>query len=257
VQDGRALAGTAEAPSDPYGFSDQGPAPYSEGVSFNAVVVQTGGKLYFARNDLDREIAEGVDQERIFYTLAYSPSDLMEAPAPMAYRHVRVAVDRAALTIQTKHGYYPGAGLPVAIAKGELSLDLWQAASTSLTYSGIPLHFDSVVHGQRPGTVLCVVSANGGALSYETDSAGDRHANVYLVVSSFFPTGKMLSSFETKAVSNIKRGQASESAKHSVQATFRPEVPVPAKTNRLRIVMRDAFSGKTGSVDAGADILPN
>jgi VWFA-related protein len=249
-------ATTTNVASDPYGFSDQGPDPYSEGVSFNAVVVQTGGKLYFARNDLDREIAQTVDQGRIFYTLAYSPSDVIEAAAPMAYRHVRVAVDRAALTVQTKHGYYPDAGLPVAIAKGELSLDLWQAASTSLPYSGIPLHFDSVVHGQKPGTVLCVVSANGGALSYETDSAGDRHASVYLVVSTFASSGKMLSSLETEAVSTIKREQASESTSQSVQAIFRLEVPVPAKANRLRIVMRDALSGKTGTVDAGADILP-
>jgi VWFA-related protein len=249
-------ATTTVVAADPYGFSDQGPDPYADGVSFNAVVGQTGGRLYFARNDLDREIAQSVEQGRIFYTLAYSPSNAERASAPDAYRHIRVAVDRDALTVQTKHGYYPGAGLPVTPSKGELSLDLSQAASTSLTYRGIPLQFVSVMHGQRPGTVLCAISANGGALSYETDAAGDRHANVYLVISSFASNGKMLSSFQTKAVSSIKKEQAPGNMVQSVQAIFHVEVPLPAKADRIRIVMRDASSGRTGTADAGPDKLP-
>jgi VWFA-related protein len=249
-------ATTTVVAADPYGFSDQGPDPYADGVSFNAVVGQTGGRVSFARNDLDREIAQSVEQGRLFYTLAYSPSDAEKASAADAYRHVRVAVDRDALTVQTKHGYYPGAGLPVTPSKGELSLDLSQAASTSLTYSGIPLQFDSVTHGQRPGTVLCAISANGGALSYETDAAGDRHANVYLVISSFDSNGKVLSSFQAKAVSSIKKEQAFGNTAQSVQAIFHVEVPLPAKADRIRVVMRDASSGRTGTADAGPDKLP-
>jgi VWFA-related protein len=250
-------ATTTLAAADPYGFSDQGPDPYADGVSFNAVVVQTGGRLYFARNDLDREIAQSVDQGRIFYTLAYTPQavDGVTGAADL-YRHIRVAVDRDAITVQTKHGYYPDAGLPVATSKGELSLDLWQAANTSLTYSGILLHFDSITHSRTPGSISCAVSVSESALSYEPDAAGDRHADVYLVISSFSEKGKLLSSFETKAVSTIKKEQASGDSGQPVQAVFRLEVPLAAQASRMRIVMRDARSGRTGTVDAGSDMLP-
>jgi VWFA-related protein len=250
-------ATTTLAAADPYGFSDQGPDPYTDGVSFNAVVVQTGGRLYFARNDLDREIAQSVDQGGIFYTLAYTPRSLdVIAGATDSYRHIRVAVDRDALTVQTKHGYYPDAGLPVPLAKGELSLDLWQAANTSLTYSGIPLHFDSITRSQKAGSISCSISVNEDALSYESDSTGDRRANVYLVISSFSAAGKMLSSFEIQAISTINKEQASGDAGRSVRAVFRIEVPLPMQAKRRRIVMRDARRGRTGTADAGPEMLP-
>lgn len=249
-------ATTTLAAADPYGFSDQGPDPYADGVSFNAVVVQTGGRLYFARNDLDREVAQSVNQGDVFYTLAYTPSADVTAGSADLYRHIRVAVDRENVTVQTKHGYYPDAGLPATTLKGELSLDLWQAATTSLAYSGIPLRLDSITRTQKPGSVSCTISVNEDALSYEPDSAGDRHADVYLVISSFSARGKVLSSFETKAVSTIKKQQASGDTGRSVQSVFRIEVPLPAQAKRMRFVMRDARTGHTGTVDAGPNMLP-
>jgi hypothetical protein len=68
--------------------------------------------------------------------------------------------------------------------------------------------------------------------------------------------GKTLSSFETQAISTIKKEQANGDRGRSVRAVFRIEVPLPIQAKRMRIVMRDARSGRTGSEDAGPEMLP-
>jgi hypothetical protein len=247
-------ATTTLVAADPYGFSDQGPDPYADGVSFNAVVVQTGGTLYFARNDLDVAIAQSAQQGRTFYTLSYAPSPESSVNSGAdVYRHIRVAVARKDVTVQSKHGYYPNAGLPPEPTKGALSLNLWQAATNGMDYSGLRVQLDQLVRGSQPGTVSLTVSVVGQGLTYEQTTGGGRQAHVYLVISAFSARGKALRNLETATSSTIKAGQTSEDV--TVRAVFHLEVPLPPSTASLRVVVRDARTGRTGTLEVGPDLL--
>lgn len=242
--------------ADIFNFSDDGPDPYSGGISFNALTIQTGGRFYYARNDLDREIAQGAEQGRSYYTLAYTPA-AGTGEVSQAYRHLRIVVNRPTLAVQAKHGYYAGNGAGAGQAQpsqAELSLDLAQAAGSRLAYSGVVLKLVSLGPGKQPGMMLCTISADAEGLTYETDANGDRHAHVYVVASNFSDKNKMIANQATRLDTTVKAAQAGLiPGSHPM---FHVEVPVAAGTKRLRIVMRDAASGRTGSVEGDPAGIP-
>lgn len=247
--------------ADVFHFSDEGPDPYSSGISFNALTIQTGGRFYYARNDLDREIAQGAEQGRSYYTLAYRPG-ASTGEVAQAYRHLRIVLNRPALAVQAKHGYYAGAGgghgggnEPAAQpSQAELSLDLAQAAGSRLAYTGIAMKLVSMVQGKQSGMMLCTIVADAEGLTYDTDANGNRHAHVYVVASNFSDKGKMIANQATRLDTTVKAAQAEQiPGSHPV---FHVEVPVAAGTKRLRIVMRDAASGRTGSVEGDPAVIP-
>jgi len=73
------------------------------------LTIQTGGRFYYVRNDLDRKIAQGAEQGRSYYTLAYTPA-AGTGEVSQAYRHLRIVVNRPTPAVQAKHGYYAGDG---------------------------------------------------------------------------------------------------------------------------------------------------
>jgi len=131
---------------------------------------------------------------------------------------------------------------------------LAQAAGSRLAYSGVVLNLVSLGPGKQPGMMLCTISADADGLTYATDANGDRHAHVYLVASNFSDKNKMIANQATRLDTTAKAAQAGLiPGSHPM---FHVEVPMAAGTKRLRIVMRDAASGRTGSVEGDPAGIP-
>ena len=247
---------TAMDPDRMFMTSDDGADPYDGAVSFNSLTLQTGGRYYYNRNDLDREIGQSVEQGRVFYTLSFTPTSV---EADGVYRHLRVSVRQPAALVQTKHGYYGGTELPPEPSQAELALDLGQAASNSLTYSGVVVHVLSLVPnphtGAQAGTALATLSVDGSTLTYATDEHGDGHAHVYFAVANFGEKNKMIG-FNAQRVDTTVKAANLERVTTS-QPLFHVTVPLAAGTKRLRVVVRDVASGKTGSSDVDPAKVPS
>ncbi len=72
-------------------------------VNFGVFVNETGGKLFYDRNDVDMEIKESERMGTEYYTLTYQPQNV---DPNGRYRRIRVALCDKNLSAVTKAGYF-------------------------------------------------------------------------------------------------------------------------------------------------------
>ncbi len=77
--------------------------PFAGDINFGVFVNETGGKLFYNRNDVNREIAQSQDLGSQYYTLTYQPQIGNEDGE---FRRVRVTVRDPNLHVLTKTGYF-------------------------------------------------------------------------------------------------------------------------------------------------------
>ena len=77
--------------------------PFAGDVNFGVFVKQTGGKLYYNRNDVDAEMEQPQQLGSEYYTLTYQPRD---GNPNGQFRQIRITLRDHNLRAVTKTGYY-------------------------------------------------------------------------------------------------------------------------------------------------------
>jgi VWFA-related protein len=211
------------------------------GVSFQLLAPATGGRVYFSRNDVDAEIGTSIRDGDNYYTLSYTPTG--ESDAAQSYRRIRIQMKQPGLTATTRNGYYveQPAAAPNVDAAGlkqdlkKIAFDLGSAAGSKLSYTGL----DVKAHRLAGAPDNFAVDVNAKDLTIQQDGDGSSRAEVTLMVASFDQKGKMVA-HQIEETAQRAGGPAIE---------FRIEAAIPAGAVRVRIVARDAVSGKMGTVD--------
>ena len=210
-------------------------------LAIQTLATQTGGHVFYGRNDVDREIATSLTDGNTYYTLAYSPAN---KDFHGEFRKIRITViNRPDLKIQTRDGYYALPDNQTVDAKRELQ-ELAGSLLTPIPFSGIsiPISFTRLVKSPSPHvTVRFAVpstslswapNANGGLSSQVTIAAADKNkhgvwkASVIRVYTVSLPEG-------------ITPSPQS-------QTTMKFQMPY-RDSNQLRFVLRDDASGHIGS----------
>ena len=234
--DGMGEAGTGmTAP----GIADD---PFATTFSFNAFVAQTGGKNFMYRNDLAREIQEGVSQGSNFYTLSYVPKESREDGS---YRKLTVRVNRPEVSVRTKEGFYAGGGKETEGTK-ELGFDLRQAALSGMQYNGVGIHVGEKSWDSRTGTMRVKVSVDTGSLSFEAKANGAEETTFLVTIVALDEKGKILNFHTTSPTVEIPAGQAREIA--SGHTSVPGTLVVPQKAKGVRVIVRDS-SGRIGTAE--------
>lgn len=228
---------------------EDGGDPFAGDVNFQLLAPATGGRVYFSRNDVGAKIGESIDAGENYYTISYSPTN--GSDAAQAYRRIGVKIDRPELTATTRNGYYvrkPEA--PTSTSRDEavralrarLAFDLGMAANSNIAYTGLSC---SVTRITARSTAFHV-SVDPRTLSWRDLAEGNRQAEVTLLVASFDVRRKMIghSIQEMRAQGPFPAGSA-----QPAPADFAVTAAIPAGAVRLRFVLRDAMTGKIGTVD--------
>ena len=85
--------------------------PFSGDINFGVFVNETGGKLFYNRNDIENEIRRSEQLGSEYYTLTYQPHD---GNADGKFRRIRVTLRDPSLRAVTKVGYFgPDKNAPV------------------------------------------------------------------------------------------------------------------------------------------------
>jgi VWFA-related protein len=229
------------AESDAVAEDDTGQDPFAAGIGFTALAPATGGKAYYSRNDVDREIGTSIRDGSNFYTLSYSPSNNSEAAA--IFRNIKIQLDRRGLKATTRTGYYaqPASTTP-AMVHNQTAFDITSAASTKLVYDGLQVEAKPV-EGES-NTFLLTIGQRG--LVYKESDDGSQSAEVVIETASFGAKDKFLARTldgVTIKAQPLNNGAAPEPAKVKAKAK------IPPGTTRLRFVVRDSASGQIGTVD--------
>ncbi len=219
--------------------------PLTGDLDFGNFAPATGGRAYFGRNDVGRQIGAAVAEGSDYYTLSYRPP---EAGAdPDKYRRIRVTVNDPTLRVVTRDGYFAGGrhieAPPTATAKTaqQLEYDLWSAARSKLVYNGIEMA--AAPAKGKPGFMIRMRANN---LSFRVQPDGAQKAELTIIAIFFDAKDKELAH---KAI-EIKLGLAG-SGQLDAKSVAAYDLPsdAPAGTARARFVVRDAATGAIGTAD--------
>jgi VWFA-related protein len=229
-----------------------GPDLTSSELVFEAIAPESGGAILRHRNDIDVAIAAAVNDGSSYYTLSYYPTD---QKWDGKFRRIQVKVEGAnearGLVARTQRGYY---AYPDGFQSDSKQIDF--ALSRAVTS---PVPFKSIaftamgermaataqknVKTQLPAARL-ILAIDRDGLSWTLQANGDQRAEVTLVTSQLSSSGRVLAyKVREVEVMLVKTQGPNEPVKLAVRTD------VPAKTERIRLVLRDATSGRLGTVD--------
>jgi len=216
-----------------------------------SVATESGGAMIRSRNDIDLAIADAARDGSSYYTLSYYPTD---RNWDGKFRKIRITVERQELQARTQRGYY-------AFADGvenngeQLDWSISRAVTSPLLFNGIGF----TATGQRvsagpvndknsknpAGLARVLLTVNRDSLSWTTQPNGDERSEVTLVTGSMSSSGRVLG-YHVREVEVVVEKSKLESGQ-PVKLTVRTELP--AKTDHIRLVLRDASSGRLGTLD--------
>jgi hypothetical protein len=219
-------------------------------TGFTGYVQATGG-LLGAANDVDAELSSAVNSSVTYYTISYVPQDHI---FDGQFRRIRVTVKgHPEWTVLTKAGYY---GLQYGGQKDlehELQSDLSIATFESMPFSAIGATIEQVGRIQdteeRGGvTARFVLNVDSDDLQWHSDQqTNGREADVAISAAA-------LSDVCTANALASKAGTWRLTAKVAdpkkpVKTTVAVELHLPAKTRRVRFVVRDLANGRMGTTE--------
>ncbi len=247
-------AGTVliQTPDDLDAAEDQnGEDPFEGDVNFQLLAPATGGSLYATRNDIDAEIAESIRDGNNFYTLSYSPKD--DGSDKGLYRRIHVQVNLPGLTATTRNGYYVDSVAPpppttpatLNLDLKKMAADLGAAANGNLAYTGLAVSAHALSDApDKQGVVHLAVTVDARGLDFSLLPDGGSKAEVTVLVAGFDRKNRMIGHTIQEMTAHVPPGDSAAQA-----ATFQLPVEIMPHTTRLRVVVRDAVSGRMGTAD--------
>lgn len=229
------VPGQADTPGAPM------PDPFESYASFPALAKTSGGKAFYSRNDIDREIDESVRDGLNYYTISYRSTH--ESDEAKSYRKIHIGFTVPGLHAAYRDGYFSRESAVPTRAGTRLSYDMDAAVENTLVYTGL-----SVVAEPKPdapGTYFVGIPENELVWFGERDQ---EVAKLILVAAVLDGTDRVL----TRATLNLTalrplggpRGGPSEGL-----ARLEVVLLSPPGSYRFRFVVQNISDGHMGTAD--------
>ena len=111
--------------------------------------METGGTLFYNRNDINTEIKQAEEQGSEYYTLTYQPP---ESDADGKFRRIRVTLRDPSLRVVTKTGYFsPDEKAPAS--RLQAVAELSEAARSTIPLDSLEVSIESILRHPDSGRV--------------------------------------------------------------------------------------------------------
>jgi hypothetical protein len=239
------------------GFSAEGrrapsPAALNAGVramqapieAMQEIAERTGGRAAYNTNDLSRAVRRAIDDARVTYMVGYYPADETQDGK---FREIKVKVNRPGLDVRYRKGYF--AMRPADRSERSRKVEMRAAVWSPLESTAIRLSAKvDLVDTPTPNTVTVSLQIDPASVSFERD--GDRwKAELDVVYVQKTAAGQQSGDGIADRISLALTDQSYAGImKNGIirERTF----PRQAAASTLRIVVRDAATGSTGSITA-------
>jgi VWFA-related protein len=204
---------------------------------------RTGGRAFMNTNDLTGAIHQAMDDARVTYVLAYSPS---HDQWDNKFREIKIKLNRSGLDARYRKGYYAYSEHPTdpKLRKAILS----EAASTPLASTGLAI-LAAVAQPPTPENsrtaIRMVMDAH--EVAFGRNAEGKHEATLDLLLVVFDDKGKPLYQLVRTLRPNMDEGAYGTVLKNGMVVNVDSEAP--EKSARVRLVVHDVLSGLVGSVD--------
>ena len=216
---------------------------FDAGEDFDRLGPATGGRVTRGLNDVASQVATAESLGTDFYSIGYRPTSASEVE--QKFRKITLTCRRPGLTLSTRAGYF-GEPAQREISNDAIAYDLSTAAESSVALNGlrVAVERNRSVNAEPDAFIVRVGVAN---LTWSTREDGVSTAKVEVLAASLSNKGKMLGHVLHGMTATAKPGVNLHD--DSKNADFDFNVEPAARATVLRFVVRDAATGRMGSVD--------
>ena len=217
--------------------------PFAGDINFGLFVNETGGKLFYNRNDVDAEIARSQQLGSNYYTLTYQPQN---SDANGKFRRIRVRLRDASLRVVTKAGYY-------ALNRDEIDpqqrqmINIAEAVQATVPFNSLGVDITNIVRHSDSRTVEFTAVLRTKGLDFVPDGNGKFKLAVIAAAASLNADRAILAS----RMRQVRLVANTDDLKHlpDVAARFQFTVPIPRRMKNIRVAIEDQDRGQIGTAE--------
>lgn len=224
--------------------------PFTGDINFGVLVNETGGKLFYNRNDVDREIKQSVKMGAEYYTLTYQPENVEPNGK---FRRIRVTLRDPNLHAVTKAGYFaPDKNAPID-ARQQEKVNLAEAAQSTIPLNALSLSLSDVVRHPDTRTVEFTVQLKSKNVAFRRTEDGKNTAKLLLGATSL---SKIRQPLTDKIEGLTLTANSSDPARlPDVVSRVPLMIRVPRKTQSVRVVVEDEDDARMGAAELDWKII--
>ncbi len=218
--------------------------PFAGDINFGVFVNETGGKLFYNRNDVDREIERSEQLGSAYYTLTYQPEGGI---ANGKFRRIRVTMRDPRLRALTKAGYFaPDQRAPVD-PRQQTMASLAEAAQASIPFQALDVSIKDLVRHPDTRTAAFTVVVKHKNLNWDESIAGKSTAQLAVAAMSLSGTGDILASKQETVLLTVNTQDPAQLAETLTNLPLL--LRVPRKTRNIRVAIQGVEGGRIGTAE--------
>ena len=218
--------------------------PFAGDINFGVFVNETGGKLFFNRNDVDKLIGRSQQLGSAYYTLTYQP----QAGADDGkFRRIHVTLRDRNLEVVTKAGYFAPDKTAPGNPRQETMMNLAEAARSTIPYSALDVSLSGVVQHPDTRSAEFTVQLRLKNLDWVPTEDGRSSANLILAAVSLGGDNNILAS----RMERVTVWSATQDPTRRTESVTRLPliIRIPRKTKSVRVIMETELGGRIGAAD--------
>jgi VWFA-related protein len=218
--------------------------PFSGDINFGVFVNETGGNLFYNRNDVNTEIKQSEEWGSEYYTLTYQPP---EGNADGKFRRIRVTLHNPDLRVVTKAGYFSPDKKAAIGPRQQTMVELSEAVRSTIPFESLGVTIDNLVRHPDTRTAEFTVVLSPRNLDWQPGDDGKSSLDMSLAAASLSGNRDFLAS----RVESLRVTENSQDATGLARAETRLPVTIriPRKTQSLRVVVQTPGTGRMGAVE--------
>jgi VWFA-related protein len=218
--------------------------PFAGDVNFGVFVNETGGNLFYNRNDVDSEMKRSQQLGSEYYTLTYQPHD---GDQNGKFRRIRVTLRDKNLRVVTKAGYFaPDEKAPVD-PRHKTMLDISEAVRSVIPFTALDMRLSNVVRHPDARSAEFTVLLKWKNLDWQSTDDGNSTAKLILAATSLTGERNIIAS----RMENLTLTAATQDPARLAEGMtrFPLTIPIPRKTQTVRVAMETGDGGRIGAAD--------
>lgn len=216
--------------------------PFMQGINFGVFANETGGKLFYNRNDVDEEMREARSLGSDYYTLTYQPHDGNDDGR---FRRIRVTLRNPNLRALTKTGYFAPDKKAAANPQVETVAALSEAVYSTIPLQSIDLFIGNLARHPDTQTAQFTIFVGREHLDWLRNAEGTDSLEIGLAGASLDKYGKVLAS--RLAFTTASAPDAEKLGAWPLRIPF--TLRTPRKTQSIRVVVETRPAGRMGSAE--------
>jgi VWFA-related protein len=218
--------------------------PFAGDINFGVFVNETGGRLFYNRNDVDAQIGHSEQLGSQYYTLTYQPQ---EDYSDGKFRHIRVALRDPNLQVVTKAGYFSRDKNESADPVQQAVFNVSEAVRSTIPYNSLEMKILRVVRHPDTRSAEITVQLKTRNLDWQPTDDGKSIAKLILAAASLTDNKDILASKLTGVAMKANSQDQEKLPKQEGSITF--TLRVPNRTKMVRVAVETEDGGRIGAAD--------